>query len=380
MIVRLTRTFPRTTLPGAGLHAYYYTKFIGRPTVILTKRDAAPVLDVPSNAELVQVEYSDFSFRRKRERLRYPLIAAGKLYGDLRFLLAALGLLRTRFSQIRIIHLHSHPYILTALILRRLSGAPVFVGCHGTDVLRLEGNRLMTWLLARADGFLYVSSEMEPRLRALFPGKELFYTGNLVDLTVFTPSAVERETVFLAVGNLRWQKDYPTLLRAFAKFCERNDSYQLLIAGEGPDRAALEEQVNVLGLGARVRFLGMLDREAVRERFCRARALVLSSVSEGFPKVLIEAMACGTPVIATDVGDCRAVIGAAGRVVPPSDDEALSEAMWRAANDEAMYQDMMRNCRAQADKYGVEKVVARVIAAYESQIARREAKGRRSQQ
>lgn len=234
----------------------------------------------------------------------------------------------------------------------------------------------MTWLLAKADGFLYVSAAMEPRLRRLFPGKELFYTGNLVDLAVFTPSSVEREKAFLAVGNLRWQKDYPTLLRAFARFCEWDGSYQLLIAGEGPDRAALEELVTVLGLGGRVRFLGMLDREAVRECFRRARALVLSSVSEGFPKVLIEAMACQTPAVASDVGDCRAVIGIAGMVVPPSNVEALSDAMWRVANDEAIYQGMRLNCRAQAEKYGVEQVVARVANAYEAQLAKREVNGR----
>jgi glycosyltransferase involved in cell wall biosynthesis len=367
-------------MPGAGLHAYYYTKFIDRATVVFTKRDAAPVLDVPSVAELVEVEYSDFSFRQRRERLRYPLIAAGKLYGDLRMLLAALRCLRTRLSDVKVIHLHSHTYVLTALVLRRLSGAPILVGCHGTDVFRLEGNRLMAWLLAKADAFLYVSSALEPRLRALFPGKELFYTGNLVDLAVFTPSPVERDKAFLAVGNLRWQKDYPTLLRAFARFCERDPSYELLIAGEGPDRAALEEQVAVLGLTRRVRFLGMLDREAVRERFRSSRALVLSSISEGFPKVLIEAMACGTPVVATDVGDCRAVIGEAGTIVPPSDEEALTEAMWRMANDDTMYERLRLKCRPQAEKYGVEQVVARVAAAYEAQLAKCGTKGIRRRQ
>lgn len=135
--------------------------------------------------------------------------------------------------------------------------------------------------------------------------------------------------VILAAGRLVQQKDYPTLIRAFAALgVERG--LRLLILGEGPDRAALEALIRELGLAGRVELTGFCENPFAY--MARARLFVLSSAWEGLPGVLIQAMACGTPVVSTDCpsGPHEILVdGRYGPLVPVGSVEALAEAMAR---------------------------------------------------
>lgn len=133
--------------------------------------------------------------------------------------------------------------------------------------------------------------------------------------------------VILAAGRLVRQKDYPTLIRAFAALgVERG--LRLLILGEGPDRVALEALIRKMGLAGRVELAGFRDNPFAY--MARARLFVLSSAWEGLPGVLIQAMACGTPVVSTDCpsGPREVLVdGRYGSLVPVGSAQALAEAM-----------------------------------------------------
>jgi glycosyltransferase involved in cell wall biosynthesis len=135
--------------------------------------------------------------------------------------------------------------------------------------------------------------------------------------------------VILGAGRLQRQKDFPTLLRAFARLRQRRPC-RLLILGEGSGRAELEQLIAALGIGADVDLPGF---QPAPYPFMRAASLfVLSSAWEGSPNVLTEAMALGTPVVATDCPSGPAEILAGGRfgaLVPVGDDVALADAMAR---------------------------------------------------
>ena len=135
--------------------------------------------------------------------------------------------------------------------------------------------------------------------------------------------------VILGVGKLKPQKDFPTLLRAFARL-RLSSPARLVILGEGPDRAALERLAAELGIAADVAFPGFQDNPF---RFMtRADLFVLSSAFEGLPGVLVQALACGCPVVATDCpSGPREILedGRHGPLVPVGDVEALAEAMAR---------------------------------------------------
>jgi glycosyltransferase involved in cell wall biosynthesis len=134
------------------------------------------------------------------------------------------------------------------------------------------------------------------------------------------------EFAWLAVGRLMWKKDYPTMLRALT----RQPSSTLLIAGDGPQRDELQALVQDLDVD--VRFLG--PRCDVPDLMRACDGLLLSSLVEGLPMVLLEASASGLPCVATDVGGVREAVldGQTGYLAPPGDPAALAASMARLAS------------------------------------------------
>jgi glycosyltransferase involved in cell wall biosynthesis len=131
--------------------------------------------------------------------------------------------------------------------------------------------------------------------------------------------------VILAVGRLTAQKDFPTLIRAFAQI-RRSQPVRLLILGEGPDRPALEALVRELDVEPDVRLLGFVENPYAF--MARASLFILSSRWEGLPTVLIEALYCGVPVISTDCpSGPREILadGQYGMLVPIQDPASLAE-------------------------------------------------------
>ena len=133
--------------------------------------------------------------------------------------------------------------------------------------------------------------------------------------------------LILAVGRLTVQKDYPTLIRAFARVCAVRPAH-LVILGEGRQRGKLEKLVHTLGLDTDVALPGYADNPFAW--MSKAAVLVLSSAWEGLPGVVIEALACGCPVVSTDCpSGPREILqdGAIGPLVPVHDDNALAAAI-----------------------------------------------------
>jgi glycosyltransferase involved in cell wall biosynthesis len=141
--------------------------------------------------------------------------------------------------------------------------------------------------------------------------------------------------VFLAVGRLTKQKDFPTLIRAFAQVRAIRPAH-LLILGEGPDRQELEELVKLHGLEGDVNMPGFVENPYAY--MSRASMFVLSSRWEGLPTVLIEALYCGIPIIATDCpSGPREILnnGQYGQLVPVGDVKALVKAIKNVLNGKA---------------------------------------------
>ena len=143
-----------------------------------------------------------------------------------------------------------------------------------------------------------------------------------------TPRRAEGR-LYLGVGRLNPQKDFGLLIRAFAGVADPKD--RLVILGEGPERRRLEALIESLGVAGQVDLLGHVPDTSAWLR--RADAFVLSSKYEGVPAVVIEALAVGTPIVATNCCVSMAELldhGRLGEMTPTSDAEALGQAMRRA--------------------------------------------------
>jgi L-malate glycosyltransferase len=138
------------------------------------------------------------------------------------------------------------------------------------------------------------------------------------------------------VGRLGWKKGYEHALDAFALLRDRVPGLRVDIVGDGDLRAELEARIERLGLGDTVRLLGQRsDVPACLERF---DCFVLSSIIEGMPNALLEAMAMGLPVVTTSAGGSAEVVedGVSGLVVPPANPAALADAVGRILGDSSL--------------------------------------------
>jgi glycosyltransferase involved in cell wall biosynthesis len=159
-------------------------------------------------------------------------------------------------------------------------------------------------------------------------------------------------------GRLTAQKSLRVALEAVASV----DGVSLLIAGEGDERARLERDVAELGLDERVRFLGALPRARVVELFAAADASIMSSMWENFPHTVVEALAVGTPVLATASGGVGEVVhdGENGLLVPLGDSQALGAALRRYFEEDGLRDRLRAAAAPSVAEYAPERIFAQL--------------------
>jgi glycosyltransferase involved in cell wall biosynthesis len=159
-------------------------------------------------------------------------------------------------------------------------------------------------------------------------------------------------------GRLTPQKSLEVALEALA----RTDGVELVVAGDGPEREALEARAAALGLGDRVRFVGPKSRAEVLALFRDSAATVLSSSWENFPHTVVESLAVGTPVIATRTGGVAEVVedGRNGLLVESGDVEALAAAIRRYFEDAELRGRLRQAAAPSVAEYTPERVLARL--------------------
>ncbi len=210
-----------------------------------------------------------------------------------------------------------YPDGVAAVLLGRYFKKPVVVTARGTDINLIPRytlpRQMIRWAATDAAGLVTVCAALKRELANLGVEPERIQVlRNGVDLSVFRP--VDRDSAreqlgiqgptLLSVGNLVPFKGHDVVIKALPVLPE----ITLLIVGNGPNRAVLEQLAQDLEVNDRVRFLGTMPHERMCEVYNAADVLVLASEREGWPNVLLEAMACGTPALASSVGGIPEVI------------------------------------------------------------------------
>ena len=251
-----------------------------------------------------------------------------------------------RAFQPELVHSHVYPANMAARMLRLLSLArfrtapPLISTVHSIKEgywPRLLAYRLTDSLSRRTISVSHAGAARLVRHKAV-PARKSSVITNGIDTAEFAPDTERRARlrtemnageafVWLAAGRIVPAKDYPNLLKAFAQVQAAIADAQLWIAGEarGRELAAVQALASELGVGTAVRWLGL--RRDMPALLDAADGFVLASDREGMPLVVGEAMAMEKPVIATDVGGVRELVGEAGVLVPAKSPEGLAQAM-----------------------------------------------------
>jgi teichuronic acid biosynthesis glycosyltransferase TuaC len=235
-----------------------------------------------------------------------------------------------------------YPDGVAAAMLARSVGKRLVITARGSDLNLIPQHvlprRMMQWAARRADASIGVCAALVEVLRGwdIDPAR-LHVMRNGVDLQRFRPVpavqarqqlGIDGSPILLSVGNLLELKGHHLVIDALQAIEARFPAARLIIIGQGPERQRLEARARERGVASRVTFAGAVPNAQLAAWYSAADVLVLASRREGWANVLLEAMACGTPVVATDAGGTSEVVaGVAGVLIGERSGESLAAAL-----------------------------------------------------
>ena len=260
------------------------------------------------------------------------------------------------------------------LLLRTFRGIPYIVSLRGGDVPGFEWERiarmyhvftkpLLKFIWRRAHRVVANSRGLADLAQQTTPELRIAVAPNAVQLPAHwprSPAVNGRPTQLLTMGRLTQQKGIDLLFRALTQL--RDKPFQLDIAGDGPERAALMRLSEELGLNDRVRFLGWVGRDDLPRVFGNADVFVLASHIEGMPNVVLEAMAYARPVVCTRVSGCEELVAdrVTGLTVDIGSESQLVAALRELLSDAQLRSRMGAAGRARVEKEFVWTATARI--------------------
>ena len=228
--------------------------------------------------------------------------------------------------------------VAAAIVAEKLK-LPLVITARGTDVnvlARMPGpGKRILWAAARAASVLAVSNRLREALLALgVEASKVAVLRNGVDAELFRPvgTATARKRIglpggpcALCVGNLVEEKGFALAVQALAHL----GAWRLVLVGDGPQRNALERLARRLNVAERVTFRETMAQRELPDLYSAADVLLLTSTREGWPNVVLESLACGTPVVAVDVGAVGEMLTSkdVGRIVATREPAQLAEAV-----------------------------------------------------
>jgi len=351
-ILTFSSLYPNACQPSHGIFVENRLRQLLAHAPGLEARVVAPVPWFPSThprfgsyAQYAAVDSHELRHGIAVAHPKYPVIpkigmqfAPWSMY---RFARGAVRMLRDRGFDFDLIDAHYfYPDGVAAMWLAREFDRPFTVTGRGTDlnlIPQYPGPRAkITQVAESAAHMMTVAAALKAYLIDMGVSEDrVTVLRNGVDLQFFHPPAdraavrealgfSERPTL-LSVGHLIERKGHHLVIEAMRELPDAD----LLIAGDGPELAALQQLVGHWDLQGRVTFAGRLSQEALRQHYQAADALILASSREGWANVLLESMACGTPVVATPVDGTPEVVAepAAGQLTDDRSAQAIARAV-----------------------------------------------------
>lgn len=272
-----------------------------------------------------------------------------------------------------------YPDGVAAAILAERLQIPLVITARGTDVNVLGHTpgpaRRILWAAQRASAIIAVSSRLKDALVGIgVEASKVVVVRNGVDLQVFRPEPRDAARAHLrlpggklvaCVGNLVPEKGFELAIESLRGLNE----FKLVLVGEGPARASLMHVARSIGVEDRVTILPSMPQSELRHLYSSADVLMLTSQREGWPNVVLESLACGTPVVAVDVGAVGEMLTdqRVGRVVPARDPVLLAVAV-REMLDAGVSRDHIRQHAAQFDWASVSRLQMSVFRRVQQRV------------
>jgi len=235
-----------------------------------------------------------------------------------------------------------YPDGFAAVLLGRILGLPVVVSARGTDINVFPSfptiRPLIVWTLRQVAGIIAVSDSLKNAVMDLgFPAEKICVIPNGVDTNRFHPipqrdarrslGLPDEGKIAVSIASLTETKNHPLLISAFTKILANFQSARLFIIGDGPRRSALNEFISEFRLHENVILVGAKPNNELAIWYSAADVSCLVSSREGWPNVIMESIACGTPVVATRVGGIPEIISPDLGMLAEQDSDSVAVAL-----------------------------------------------------
>jgi glycosyltransferase involved in cell wall biosynthesis len=319
-----------------------------------------------------EVYESDSEYIFKLHRIRYPKI---RLIWDVIF---SLKVLKLAFDlKPDIVHAQGIGMGFTALVIKKLLNIKYVLWGRGSDVYGDKSKTMVSKApLINACAVISLTRRMEKKLLEIHPIENSHVLPNGIDLNKLETSnnnKVSRQQMNIPenvplitfVGNLRPVKGVKYLIEALGMVLKKNDA-RLLIIGDGPEREHLQSQTDQLGIREKVTFQGKISKEEIMSYLKISDLFVLPSISEGFPNVILEAMAAGLPIVSTNFEGASEIIrdGENGFMVPVKNPTAMANVISKILDNQDIKQFMAAKNREEIVKYDWNNIIIELEEIY----------------
>jgi len=280
-----------------------------------------------------------------------------------------------------IIHAHSHLYFSTVFcaLVRIIGSSPLVVTNHGlisqTAPMWLQKLYIPTigrLIYSTADKIIcYTETERDQLISLLgIHPEKIMVIHNGVDTDHFAPLAsITPKKQILWIGKYVPGKGVEYLLRGFQSFSRDFPDYTLMMIGRGPLKEDFLRMIEDLGLTEKVILRDFVQNKDLPEVYQQSCLFVLPSLEEGVPRTILEAMACGRPVVCTALPQLVDIVSGCGVLVPPADDGAVADALSALVSDPVLARNLGQSARAKAvSQYSWDDTVARTLDLYASLV------------
>jgi len=361
-ILRVISDLYPSVVGGIGLHAHEMSKWqakLGHDVTVFTSNvDGRP-----------QQEYKD-GYRI----IRFKPVYTAK--GNAIMLSMLSRLLRER-RNFDIIHAHSHLYFSTNLcaFVRKLGSTPLVITNHGllsqTAPMWLQRIYLPTlarWTYEVTDKVICYTEEDKSILEDLgVDSDKIVVIHNGIDHELFTPREKEKNSnKILWIGRFTPGKGVEYLIDAFNFLVKDFPELRLVMVGRGPLRNVVEQKIDSLGLKGSISIIDFIPNSEIPNIYRASDCFVLPSLNEGLPRTILEAMACGIPVVCTKLPQLVDIVRSCGLLVPSRDPESLADAVAKILSNERLAKRFGRNGRNKVvRKYTWKDTVIKTIRVFE---------------
>jgi len=309
----------------------------------------------------------------KVHRLRYPKV---RFFGFLVFFIKTLLTLKKINPDI--VHAQSFLIGLNALVFKKLFGKPYLLSDHGAIYFNWSFRNQISKLVMRdADGVVALTDDMKKEMLKVHH-REIHVVPNGIDLEIFETLPRDEvrqrlhikaeEKLIIFVGRLRPEKGLNYLLNAMEIIKQKEHSAKLILVGGGPEESHLELLAEKLELNDCVKFVGQIPNERVSEYMAASDIFILPSLSEGFPVVILEAMASGLPIVTTRVTGLPEIVnnGENGFLVEPRNPQQLAEKILLLFRENGLREEISRNNKEKVKKYDWKIIIDELEGIYQS--------------